>query len=476
MTSDPRAPRRDRLWVVAIVFFAVSFWTLRVHYWTTTVELPFSDMLDYVLVGENIRDTFFFSKNETVFAYYNPVTPSLLAISMLLGGESYLWVFRVLIQLITFSAALLLACELGLLIGRQWLGIALLGIVAFCRPSIFWSLKTATEGPTEAFLLLAMGLSLRAFRTRSLWTAAGCGLACILLALNRPQFLPSVLVVGMVFLLVALFERREAGPGVESWRRVRWWAARPRVTMRLDKRRLAQAACFALGLTVIWAPWIARNYSHYHAFIPTGTSGMDTLIFDLAGAPIRAGRYTALRVDEKITITEYDFRKVQEVLGPGNDYEIAQRERKLFFAWLTQNWRDFPRLVTFRLKHLIAEYGAYHLTQVSRDVLFPADVARWNTPYTRKSWTDLVLLDKAPWVILLGFAGMAVIAIRYGMAGLTLGILSGLSWLSVALVTGFERTVEPLTSAMLWFATYFLSEAFISLSRRDTVNMPMRSL
>jgi len=29
---------------------------------------------------------------------------------------------------------------------------------------------------------------------------------------------------------------------------------------------------------------------------------------------------------------------------------------------------------------------------------------------------------------------------------------------------------------MLWFATYFLSEAFISLSRRDTVNMPMRSL
>jgi len=475
MTSDPRAPRRDRLWIVAIVFFAVMFWNLRVYYWTTTVELPFSDMSDYVVVAQQIRSALFFGANEALFAYYNPVTPSLLAISMLLGGESYLWVFRVLIQLITFSATLLLAYELALLTGRRWLGIAFLGIVAFCRPSIFWSLKAATEGPTEAFLLLAMGLSLRAFRTRSLWTALGCGLACILLALNRSQFLPSVLVVGLAFLLVALFERREADPGVESRGRARWSTVLPRVTMRLDKRRLAQAACFALGLAVIWAPWIARNYSHYHAFIPTGTSGMDTIIFDLAGAPIRAGRYTALRIDENITVTEFDFRKVREVLGPGNDYEIAQRERKFFLAWLDQNWRDFPRLVVFRLKHLIAEYGAFGLTQVSRDVLFPADVARWNTPYTRKSWTDLVLLDKAPWVILLGFAGMGLVAIRHGMAGLTLGILSGLSWLAVALATGFERTVEPLTSAMLWFATYFLSEAFISLSRRDTVNMPMRS-
>ena len=46
----------------------------------------------------------------------------------------------------------------------------------------------------------------------------------------------------------------------------------------------------------MWLPWIARNYAHYGAFIPTATSGVDTLIWEYGTVPIRAGRYERLTV------------------------------------------------------------------------------------------------------------------------------------------------------------------------------------
>src|SRR2546423_1578838 len=254
--TGPRALsfRNDPTLVVVVGLLAAVFWLLRIYYWSITVEEPFSDMTDYIETARQIKTHFFFGLREGLYAYYNPVTPSLLAISMILGGDSFLWVFRVLVQLIAFIATLLLAYEIAILTGRRWLGIALLAAVALCRPSIFWSLKPSTETPSEALLLASIGLGLHAYRTRSLSAAAACGLMCIFLSLNRSQFLPSALIVGAIFLYSTLFRRGEKTWDMQTAVSSRRWFAR--VRLNLDSTRLAQTICFALGLAVVWTPWI----------------------------------------------------------------------------------------------------------------------------------------------------------------------------------------------------------------------------
>src|SRR5437868_7447982 len=45
--------------LVAFAACAASFWGLRVLYWSEVSEAPFSDLLDYVTVGRNIYEHFF---------------------------------------------------------------------------------------------------------------------------------------------------------------------------------------------------------------------------------------------------------------------------------------------------------------------------------------------------------------------------------------------------------------------------------
>jgi hypothetical protein len=464
MSFGKRTESCDTLyWPAAAILFAACFWTLRYRYWSITLEEPFSDMADYINVGRQIHDHFFFAVSEQLYAYYTPITPSLLAISMALGEGRFIAVFRVLIQLITFTGTLLLAYEIAALTGRKWLGAALLFVVAFSRPSIFWSLKPSTETASEAFLLLSIGLCLCAYRTRSCWMAGACGVTCMLLALNRPQFLPAALFLGFLFLLSAFFLRRPPStPFTNATDAAPPAVPRPQGGFPFavrEWRRFIQALCFGVGLVLVWAPWLARNYLHYHAIIPTSTSGMDSIIFDYAGAPIHAGRYTELPYGDNQVLRVFDYNKIRESFYPRmNDFEVFKAEGQIAVAWLKANVRDFPRLVLWRLKTLIAERGASGLSHVSREVLFPVNVSGWNYSFTQKSWLDLVLVDKSPWIVLLGFAGAIIFALRYGMPGCMLASLAVLPWLGVALVFSYERAVEPMTAITAWLALYCLAD------------------
>src|SRR4051794_31828483 len=43
---------------LVVGIYAALFWGLRAYYWTTTYEAPFSDIGDYVYVGQNIVQHF----------------------------------------------------------------------------------------------------------------------------------------------------------------------------------------------------------------------------------------------------------------------------------------------------------------------------------------------------------------------------------------------------------------------------------
>lgn len=458
---------RDPRLILAVVIGCAAFWALRVHYWSITGEQPFSDMVDYIGVGKQIRENLFFGASQTLYAYFTPVTPSLLAISMLLGGDNFLWVFRILVQTIAFVGMLLLAREIAIQTGRRWLGVLLIFVVAFCRPSIFWSYKPSTETPSEALLLLSLGLVLLASRTRSYFWAGASGLSCMLLALNRPQFMLAVAAVGVIFLLSGVKKRR----GSDAQATVRRDGAIRLGPINLGMRRFVQVACFGLGLAIVWGPWIARNYLHHRGLILTATSGMDSIIFDYAGAPIRSGRYDELPLNSEATLRDFDFNRIKtSIYSVMNDYEAFRTERVIAVAWFRANWMDYPRLVSWRLKHLAAERGANGLSSVSREELFPPDMSGWNYPYTRKSWLDLLLIDKTPWVVFLALGGVAMLIWRLGWAGMLFGSIVVVPWFNVALVFGYERTVDPMVSITCWTAFYFIVELLRPSPQRSDVN------
>ena len=457
---------RDPRWIFCVVAFAAAFWGLRGYYWSITDEQPFSDMADYIEVGRQIRTRFFFGVREPLYAYFTPVTPSLIAISMLLGGDHFLKVFRILIQGIAFIGTLLLAREIAIQTGRRWLGVLLMVVVALSRPSIFWSYKPSTEQPSEAFLLLSMGLLLLTYRTRSFLAAGAAGVSCMLLALNRPQFLLAVLLAAGVLLLSGATARRRGVENAEPAGQAR--GGLHIAFIRIETARLIQVMCFVLGIAVIWGPWVTRNYLHHRALIPTGTSTMDSVLFDYAGAPIRAGRYTELPLEGGEVLRHFDYNWIRTAIyATMNDHQAFLVERAIASAWLRANWMDYPRLVLWRLKNLVTERGPSGLTRVSREELFPAEMRGWNYPFTRKSWLDLILIDKTPWLVFLAIGGVAVLIRRLGWAGLLVGSLATIPWFNVALVFGLERAVESMASITCWLALYFVVEVLRPSLPRD---------
>src|SRR5256885_13568603 len=125
-----------------VVFaYAIVFWGLRILYWRVTHEAPFSDIGDFVRLAQQITHLFYFGVGESLATYWSPVTPSFIAMSMVLGGANFEAVFRVLVQAVAFGGSLVLAYEIVKMTGRGWLGGAWLFVLALSKPSIFWSLE-----------------------------------------------------------------------------------------------------------------------------------------------------------------------------------------------------------------------------------------------------------------------------------------------------------------------------------------------
>src|ERR1043165_9828826 len=307
-----RPSARD-VWV--LVAFAAIFWGLRLTYWRTTYEPPYADIAEYVQVARRIVQDFTFASSQQFYADWTPVTPSVIAVAMVLGGAHFELVFRFLVQGICFAAVLLLALEIVKLTGRKWHGATLLFAVALSRPSIFWSLKLGTEAVNEALLIGSIGLVLRTLRTRSLPAAAVAGATCLLLAFNRPQNFPSVVLVALCFALSALVPMARAAWG----QRTSSLRARGHFGAAFDRRRAGQAACFVAAAALMWSPWLVRNYLHFGGIVPFSTSGYYVFIWEYGGAPIRAGAYQELALHNGVVIREFGLHPLRAEIHKAPD-------------------------------------------------------------------------------------------------------------------------------------------------------------
>ena len=450
----------------SLVFLTLCavFWVLRIYYWTANGEAPFSDMAHYVEVADNILGSFSFwlSRAPTVFT---PVTPSLIAISKLVSAVHFHSVFQFLTQLLAFVGVLALARELRLLTGQTFLALALLGIVALCRPSIFWSFKLSTEPVCEALLYVTSALTLATLRTQRPSFALAAAVSCLLLGLNRPNYLPGISLVFVAILLRVLTVRVLDARPRKSWRS--WWP----FGWTLEVRHVALPAVFLCGFLGLWSVWIARNYLHYGAFLPTSSSGYFTVIWDLGGAPIRIGRYESLKLADGSEFSQFGLNNVLEAWEKlPTSGERSDFIRMLASAWLRANWTDIPRATLWRLRHILLNRGADGLTKLSREELFRSSTTGVRFPYLDAAWINVFLLDKTPTVCLLSLVGLIFLLVRFPCAGLALTGLLLVPWIAGAAVIALARMVESLVALDLWLALFGIS-SFVG----DMLGKPIRS-
>ena len=440
--------RSVKLPSIVFVVLCAAFWVLRIYYWKTNTEAPFSDMADYVEVADNIVESFTFGVARAP-TFITPVTPSLIAIAKLISAVHFHSVFQILTQLLAFLGVLALAREIRLLTGQRFLALALLGMVAICRPSIFWSLKIATEPVCEGLLYVASALTLATLRTRRLSLSFAAGMCCLLLGLNRPNYLP-----GIALVFVAIFLRARAVQLPDADR-----SKHGRSRLIFSLRQTAVPAIFLCGLLASWSPWIARNYINYGVFLPTASSGYLAIVWEQGAGPIRSGRYQSLKLADGSEFSRFGITNVIEEwrkLSP----TPAKRTRftqMLASAWLAKNWPDIPRAMVWRLRQILVNRSADGLTKLSREELFRSTGNGVQSPYLDVAWINVLLLDKTPTVCLLSLVGLTFLLARFPCVGLALTGLLVVPWIGAAAVIANSRYVESLVAFDIWLAFFGIS-------------------
>ena len=461
--------RGTNFYMVGLIALSAVFWLLRVGYWNTHTEEPFSDLLGYVMTADNIAGKFYFGVEPARPVYYTPITPLAIAIAKLISPENYLWWFRYLMQLLTFAGAVALVRELALMTRSRWLGLAFLFVLAISRSSIFWSLKPATETVCEALLYLSAALALATARKRSLGLALLCGVVCLALGLNRPNFIVGAMIVSLAFIIRE--DREMKRPESVGLRKRSWWKVNP--AFKLDYRGLALMVVFLIGFFGSWSIWIGRNLINYGMFIPTSSSGLITAHWDYGGGPIRIGRYTALKLADGSEYKEFGINKLIIAADsiPGEKERVAWLGL-LTKAWYAENLVDLPRVILWRLKHYITTRGASGLTKVSREEIFEAQTRGYNNSFGSAAWLNLILLDKTPTVCLLGLLGLVIIMWTAPTASPIFLGLALMPWLSGALVLGYERTVESLIPMTIWLALFGVAKTILRIQSLEQFAKP----
>jgi hypothetical protein len=408
--SDTTARRRAAamLWGVAFILGAVAFWWLRIRYWAANVEVPFSDMADFEKIAVNVWRRCDFRHGPFWQSYRPPGVPLMRAAVMAaFGRDEELHAWRWALGSFTFAGLVWMAYEIGKATEQSWLGIVVMWTVALAKSSIFWSFKVASEAPAEALLYYCIASSLLAVRTRrkSAYFVTGGFFGAALL--TRPNFLSIALLCPAVLL------------GLE------WW--RPAGSPRSGRPVLARFAALALGLGLVWSPWLIRTHRLYGHAIPLTTHGPFAFFWELGTVRVDLGDGSVVTTSEDELITEAPKRFE-------NDYLAARYVQWLGTRWLADNWRFYVRLVLRRVVHGATD-SSEALSRVSRTELFPGRM-------------NAVLLDKSPAVLVAGLAGLVILCIRF--PPLTLVLVGCLGpWVFAVLICGYARYVDPMVPLML---------------------------
>jgi hypothetical protein len=352
-------------------------------------------------------------------------------------GEDNFFAWRVFQALMIFGGVCWTAYELARATGRAWVGVLFLWTVALAQSSIFWSFKFASEGPAEAFTYFAVAVSLAAARSvrRRRTTLFAAGIVLMIATLNRANSIVAV----PAFALVVILQD---------------WGVRDLRYARIGK----SLGAFALGVMLVWAPWLARGYRLYGHLVPLTTQGVYSFLWELGPVTITG--------DDGAPVTKDVFALQREAPTTfRNDYDASQYAKKFARGWLQDHWREYPGLVLLRFESSLTRRDIA-LSKVPRNPLFP-------------NWLNRLLLDKSIWACAAGMIVLCLAGIvRPRVLGMIPVVVLG-QWLFGVLFLGDPRMLEPSLPFILFaviFAAGFVVEAGLRSARRaDESKSPARA-
>jgi hypothetical protein len=205
-------------------------------------------------------------------------------------------------------------------------------------------------------------LTLATLRTQRLSLSLAAGMCCLLLGLNRPNYLPGVLLVFLAIVVRAGKARLPDAEWSKSWNSVQMIFSRT-----FGVRQMALPAVFLCGFLGLWSPWIARNYVNYGEFTPTSSSGYLAIVWEQGVARLRIGRYESLKLADGSEFSNFGITNViEEWKRLPIAAERSRFTRMLASAWLAANWMDIPHVMLWRLRHILLNRGADGLTKLSQ--------------------------------------------------------------------------------------------------------------
>lgn len=398
---------KGQVWLLVVA--ALLFWAIRLSYWSTVEEPPFSDMAGFDHVAHGIASSWNFEWSSFWKTYTTPALVTARTLQILAFGDS-MFAWQVLQGVLTFSALLWLAYEVSQTTRSRALALALLFFVALSKSSVFWSLKLSREGFHELTTYALIAAFLLAIRTRKVFAFFTVGLIAAANFLNKPN---AILILPVLFFLVAYGYWRGSDATKRQWM--------PGFNALL--------AC-AIGIALLWVPWIARSINIYGEPVLLNTQGAYTVLWEVGEVTVRLqdGRTVRTDVNALQKNAQHDYP---------DDLAAGKYAREIANAWLRDHIRELPQIAWSRIHRTVHDRTIY-LTKVSRHDLFHSPV-------------DRLLLDKHVVTVYLGVIGLFLLGPLFRCWQLHfVPAVVLIPWLSAAMLVGYPRMIEAALPLILF--------------------------
>jgi len=422
-----------RPYISLLIFLSmIIFWSIRILYWNSIEEEPFSDMANFDQVSHSVLCCWVFDWSEFWKTYSTPTLFVFRAVDLYLFGEG-LDHWRYFQTFFLFVFLVWSAYEIYLFTKNYWISLVLLLITALSKPSIFWSYKLSREYLHEMLIFAVLATFMFAIRKNTYVSYFLLGIILITNILNRPN---SLIITPFLFLLIFIIQFRKLNTSKK-------FSSRLQMTSR---RLVLPFALITFGLLSLWTPWVVRSVLIYKEPVLLSLQTPYTFLWELGDITVKLdnGEVITTNVNSLQSNAYKDFP---------NDLAASKYATKIMNAWIQEHALELPQIILRRIQASINNKVEY-LTKVSRTDLF------------HNKADKLLLFDKSKPIVLLGIVGLILFPIRFGTRLWIFPLCALVPWLSGAAMVGYPRMLDPSLSLIIFgsfISAFIIYEKLISL-------------
>lgn len=222
-----------------------------------------------------------------------------------------------------------------------------LSLAAFCPITAVYTNLVNPESLTLFFMILSLWLVSKSVRSGSSWFFFATGISTILIGYCRPEFFSFVFIFGGYLFVCQM------------------------------KKGLKKVLLYALGVLIIMAPWVWRNYSLSGKFIPLSVGGSGLVLFygtfgdvsnDNASLEkffkdnpeikskidewYRVVLFTRSSIEEKINVDKALMKDTIDIIKENPWRYVLMRIKKIPRVWINLHADEFAFLNTQKLRLL----------------------------------------------------------------------------------------------------------------------------